>query len=114
MRGRGGCGRRRHQGDGEEERDERWGGVSGAERRPATGGGCGLLHRSLLLVGSSSRSEVGSWGGGVLDHQDAISRPSGTADDAAPAGRATRGSRRTPAPNRWARSVTSSKCATST
>jgi hypothetical protein len=40
------------------------------------------------LVGSSSRSEVGSWGGGVLDYQDAISRPSGTADDAAPASRA--------------------------
>jgi hypothetical protein len=43
---------------------------------------------SLLLVGSSSRSEVGSWGGGILDYQDAIARPSGTADDAAPAGRA--------------------------
>jgi hypothetical protein len=40
------------------------------------------------LVGSSSRSEVGSWGDGVLDYQDATSRPSGTADDAAPAGRA--------------------------
>src|SRR5262245_39996162 len=53
---------------------------------------------SLLLVGSSSRSDVGSWCGGVLDYQDAISRPPGTADDAAPAGRATRGSRRTPAP----------------
>jgi hypothetical protein len=67
------------------------------------------------LIAGSSKSEVESYrAAGVLDYQDAISRPSGTADDAAPAGRALTRLEEDACPYRRARSVTSSMCATST